>query len=596
MANCKLCKTNIPNGEEYCKDCLDKTNTKSNESYLDSLLNSVQESAPTIDTIYKKRNDIEIEESDNNQNIEEESDFREEDIFKFDLEDIEDLNQFDFNNDLKDFNEEFSINNEDLFGETLYPADADEINNQLFEPVKEDILTNNISANEINDFSEEDSYETDLNSILNQLEDIQSNQESIVGDEDKILPSNNEIQEELAENSDNKQKDSEQPYQAVEDYQEELEQVADDDFLSLLNQISDDDPVAEDIKAIGDLMNGIPLEPSMESTMPSDVGEVFSDALKVVSNLNDPNVNEGELPNQILDKEKKKEKKKKEKKSKKTNKNLDAQESEEKPKTGLFHRLFGNVEDKSASKKAKLPPEDLENSEPDKVNKAKSKKAKKGKVSVDKNESEGKDGDTAKNKKIKKAKKKEKKDKKPKSTDVIQVIDVIEEDTGRINRLGASIVFVFFGLLALLIYVGTNAASYTQSIQHATTYFNSKKYTEAYEEVYGIKVADKDVEIYSKIMTVMYVNKQLNSYNNYCSIKDYPNALDSLLKGLKRYDKYIEYATFLGIKTDMNYVRGQILAELNNKFDLPEKDALSIMSINNKKEYSLKIYDVAQAN
>jgi hypothetical protein len=94
-------------------------------------------------------------------------------------------------------------------------------------------------------------------------------------------------------------------------------------------------------------------------------------------------------------------------------------------------------------------------------------------------------------------------------------------------------------------------------------------------------------------MTVMFVNKQLNSYNNYYSLGKYPEALDSLLKGLKRYDKYIELATMLGIKTDLDYVRTQILAELKNKFDLSEREALKINRINDRKEYSLKIYEAA---
>ena len=60
-----------------------------------------------------------------------------------------------------------------------------------------------------------------------------------------------------------------------------------------------------------------------------------------------------------------------------------------------------------------------------------------------------------------------------------------------------------------------------------------------------VSISDEDIELYDKIMTVMYVNKQLNSYNNYYAINRYPEAL-VFIKGLERYDKYIELATLLG--------------------------------------------------
>jgi hypothetical protein len=108
-----------------------------------------------------------------------------------------------------------------------------------------------------------------------------------------------------------------------------------------------------------------------------------------------------------------------------------------------------------------------------------------------------------------------------------------------------------------------------------------------------LKIKAEDVDIYQKILTVMFVNKQLNSYNNYCTIRKYPQALDSLLKGLQRYDKYIQLATYLGIKTDMDYVRKQILAELDHQFNLSEKEAFNIINIEDRAQYSSKVYAIA---
>ncbi len=622
MAKCKLCRKNIPDGTQYCKDCQDKG--KANESYLDSLLNSVKNTTPAAETVYKKKNDKNIVQSDvTNDNAEEADEFLDDDFFDYDIGDIEEFNHYDMESDLSDFQDDTIISNEELFGEdisNIFPEDSSNINTDQIpsqasvlteqdEKVEDqdieeihaqsvvvpEVIQDNLEANdsseyesmnEITDYTEDD-YDSDLNEILNQIDGMQNDHaddainhsEPIMGDEIDFTKPVEEPQEML------------QP-----DDQDMYDKEEEDDILSLLNQISDDDPVADDVRAISDLMG----QEAYDTDMPSDVGEVFSDALKVVSNLNDLNLDEAELLNNIPDK-KAGRKKEKKKKSKKVNNELNS-EGEDIPKVSLLKRLFGNVVDKKASQK-----EADSNASNTKADHKAGKAAKKGKASkgkkdkaaeVDELDEDLQDQGAANNKKDKKKAKKDKKEKKDKknTSDVIQVIDEIEEDLGRINRLGAAIVFVFFGLLAALIYVGSNAVSYTLNIQHAATYFDTKEYTEAYNEVYGMEIHDEDMELYSKIVTVMFVNKQLNSYNNYNALGQYPQALDSLLKGLKRYDKYIKLATILGIKTDMDYVRGQILAELKNKFDLSEEDAFNIIDIDDRNEYSLKVYGVTSEN
>lgn len=655
MAKCKLCKTNIPDGTEYCKNCLDKEKTKSNESYLDSLLSSVKNTAPTTESIYKKKSDF--NDFKNNANATSEQNVQENDMFKMDLDDIEDFEQYDLDDDLLDLKDDYLISDTDLFGDDLSNIFSDaskdqenmadnptnslaesesEINldqaiNELSDydqkiedndksqestQIAEDIdnpnliqkasyaseeeisdkdtSTSNSDINESNNY--DDNFDADINDLLNRLDSMQnSNEEQTETKDDIRVPASTLGMEETFIPKDDKTSFSDNI--ASESSEDSNQYEEEDDFLSLLNQISSDDPVADDVKAISDLMSGRPVEQKKGANPPSDVGEVFSDALKVVSNLNDPNINEAELLNSIPDKKSKKQKKnKKDNKidKKKSNKEQESDNIIEKPKKSLFKRLFGNVEDENTKKKSANTLTD---------NKAKNKKSKKSKKNKNSNEPEVTNDsmngneiplDKKSKKESKKDKKKDKKESKKKSKEIIQVIDEIDEDEGRINRLGASIVFIFFGLLALLLFVGSNAVSYTLSIKHATAYFDKDQYNEAYDEVYGLNIKDEDLEIYEKIKTVMFVNKQLNSYNNYYAIKKYPQALDSLLKGLKRYDNYIELATLLGIESDLDYVREQILAELKNEFKLSKKEALKLNKIGNMKEYSLKVYDIAR--
>ena len=84
----------------------------------------------------------------------------------------------------------------------------------------------------------------------------------------------------------------------------------------------------------------------------------------------------------------------------------------------------------------------------------------------------------------------------------------------------------------------------------------------AYNEIYGLEIKNEDLLLYDRIMTVMYVQKQLNSYYNYYGMNDKPKALDSLLKGLQRYEKYIELAVELDVDSDLDSVRKKILTEI----------------------------------
>jgi hypothetical protein len=683
MAKCKSCKTNIPEGDEYCMDCKDKANAKANESYLDSLLNSVKDS-PSTENIYKKKNNTNEKSGnpDNNMNqvqktvneyetqIRQEkepiqsSEIEDDDLYGVDFSDIEDFDQFNLDEDLSDIDSNIIISDEDLYGESLssllegdgyeeenidlqtevekvvenaytdeqqlvrYAEDeeatvtmeeAEEID-QL--PVEENSVNEKSSRGEIDyieetnsDFGEmrieidrpednqiQDEYselqedtdiDLDLDELLNSL-DTQS-LEAIVEenmanpDEDMFSTFGDENIEEMARTNGAAGNNKNNEFEQVEADQ--------DDFLSLLSQMSDEDSSAEDIKAISELLSNNS-KTSKKSSMPSNVGEVFSDALKVVSTLDDYELDEAEILGNVPDHKNtrgskakaSKEEKKKEQKDSKGQKDK-KKAIKEKSGLSLFQRLFGNVKDDKTAAKHEAEQKKLIEPKAVKAKKVKG-KVKNGSAPSDEEVEEFGDKKGAKDKVAKKESKKEKAEKKRKAKEIIQVIDEIEEDPGRINRTGAIIIFFFFGIIAIILILGTNLVTYTLSIQHATTYFDHRKYTQAYNEVYGVEIKDEDIEIYDKIMTVMFVNKQLNSYNNYFALGQYPEALDSLLKGLSRYEKYIELATILDIESDLDYVRTQILAELSNVFNLSEAEAMKILEFDNLDDYSVSVYDV----
>lgn len=177
-----------------------------------------------------------------------------------------------------------------------------------------------------------------------------------------------------------------------------------------------------------------------------------------------------------------------------------------------------------------------------------------------------------------------------------EVVETETETDGKpINRkllVALSVMMISFGILVVF---GSRAYTQALSIENATKNFERKRYTEAYNELYGTSRNNKNKEIYDKVMTVMYVNKHLNTYNNYYSLALYPEALDSLIKGLQRYEQYIGRAIDLGVESDLNYIKDNILKELDGKFDLHEEKAIKLSKVEDKTKYSKYVYSIADS-
>ncbi len=282
---------------------------------------------------------------------------------------------------------------------------------------------------------------------------------------------------------------------------------------------------------------------------------------------------------------------------------INATSSEEKPKKpSLMDKLFGNIHDAKSKREHEKMLSAEEKKELRKKEKAEKKAAEKAKKEdpAYKAEQEAKKREQeekkAQAKAVKEAKKKEKEEKKKQRKAELEAQWEAEakEDQGRINPIGATIVFICFGAFAAFVIFGTSNFSYNQSVAKAKEYFGSRYYTEAYNEVRGVELKDEDIETYDKIITVMYVNKQWNSYNNYYAMQKYPEALDSLLKGLQKYDEHITEGEQLGVVNDLDYVRGQITKELKKEFSMSEKKAYSIINSSTQEEYSQKVMEASK--
>lgn len=362
---------------------------------------------------------------------------------------------------------------------------------------------------------------------------------------------------------------------------EDISQVEDnsnDDILALNDLWDDDLNITLDESFQEDSNYG---NSSYEES--SSLGDIFSDVLSAVSLENDnetPQVDgqDFNLSDEILT----------------------TKETVKTPKKkGLFSKIFKaekestekldqNIEVKVAEKKketkkkAKKKASVKTASDTDKQNVAKAKKEKKK---------------SASSKKEKKAiEKKPAKPKKLKNKTGEKIIkeaqepEVAEKPLNKILLVALSVMILSF---SILIVFGTRAYTEALSIENAKTNFERRRYTEAYNELYGLSRNNKNKEIYDKVMTVMYVNKHLNTYSNFYSLALYPEALDSLIKGLQRYEQYIDRAIDLGIESDLNFVKDSILKELDGKYGIHEEKAVKLSKVEDKTKYSKYVYNIA---
>lgn len=269
-----------------------------------------------------------------------------------------------------------------------------------------------------------------------------------------------------------------------------------------------------------------------------------------------------------------------------------------KAKISIWKRLFGNIKDEKWEKqKAKEEKKEAERLAKKEAEKAAQKEAEAGEEGEGGEAAEAKIDPKEAKKAAKLAKKEEKARKKAEKKEERQrqkeLAELEDDDEGRINRVGAAIVFVLVGLFGAGVIVGTDVFSYRTSVSRATDYFNEDEYEAAYMELHGLDLKEKDQELYEKVRMVMFVDKELSSFENYTGIRMYPEALHSLLKGLEKYDSHVEEAVALDVTEDYDKLRNRILKELSEEYDLTEEEAYGLIGIEDQAAYSKEVISIA---
>ena len=198
-----------------------------------------------------------------------------------------------------------------------------------------------------------------------------------------------------------------------------------------------------------------------------------------------------------------------------------------------------------------------------------------------------------KTKKVKKPKKPKVKKQKPKKPKKPKEKSDLDEKV-RISVPALSFFFSLGALAVLALLFGGNYRQYQEGINRATSYYVDKKYGEAYNELHTLDIKKGDEYFWGQVKTVMQVYGNYRSYEHLIEIGKYEDALDSLLTGVRMFDKYIdagrdEYNCY----NEMTQVLSWITQALQDIYGITESEAREINLTGKGEEYSYRVAELA---
>ena len=182
---------------------------------------------------------------------------------------------------------------------------------------------------------------------------------------------------------------------------------------------------------------------------------------------------------------------------------------------------------------------------------------------------------------------KEKKEKKPKEPDNSPVIPM--KGILPILILGLSVV--------VLIMVGSNTIQRSLTVKEAKTLYENGNYSESYSKLYPLEddLDEDELELLHKARILAKLELNLKEYNLAMSQEEYGEALDALLLGTYSYVRNQYDADRLHINDQFNQLGTQIETTLSQQFGVTEEDALKIVQLPKRKDYTKKIHEILRS-
>ncbi len=219
--------------------------------------------------------------------------------------------------------------------------------------------------------------------------------------------------------------------------------------------------------------------------------------------------------------------------------------------------------------------------------KAKKKREKEEKKKAKEEAKKAKEEEKKANKKEKPAKPpKPKKEKKPKEPDNSPKIPI---------SIIATFLVLSISIIGVVM-VGMTFTGIRRHMSQANELFESGNYIAAYEKLNGFDLSDERVALLrNQCRTLADLQLCQEEYEAFIGYEQYNYALDSLITGVGRYEKYKDDAVEYGISEQYDAYGSTLIAELDESFGLTEEEALAIYNQPNRHYYTIELRKVLRS-
>ncbi len=147
-----------------------------------------------------------------------------------------------------------------------------------------------------------------------------------------------------------------------------------------------------------------------------------------------------------------------------------------------------------------------------------------------------------------------------------------------------------------VVMVGMTFTGLKRHMAQAEELFAAGDYIGAYEKVNGFSLTDEKVLLLrNQARTLADLQQCQDEYNAFIQFEKYNYALDSLIKGVGRYEKYKDDAAEYGISEQYEAYYQNFVSQLSERFGLTADDALAIYNQPNRHYYTIELRKVLRS-
>ena len=175
---------------------------------------------------------------------------------------------------------------------------------------------------------------------------------------------------------------------------------------------------------------------------------------------------------------------------------------------------------------------------------------------------------------------KPKKEKKPKEVD----------NTPPLPTGPVFMIWLMVGSLVALVLLGMNLVKYNGPLANAKDLQNQGHYAEAFTELNGLKIKERDMEMYNQLAVLATVDSEINAYEVFTKAEVPDKAFDSLICAAGRCYINEEDADVFGCLGQLEILKKSVSNELEEKYNMTYEEAIEMYKIRHRDDYTIALY------